>query len=104
MALPSGRLDRAAARAHPKSMPMTLETSDGLLAEVREIARQKSSSLDAVLEEAPRPGLTPLVLARKAVRLVTRRVGVAESRQTSSLNQLYDEIEAAEGAMRGLHQ
>ncbi len=78
-------------------MRTTLSISDGLLAEVRELARRRKRPFREVLEEAIQRGLSAGNVPGKRIRLRTRRVGIKPAYLGQSMNQLYDQIEAEEG-------
>jgi hypothetical protein len=83
-------------------MRTTISISDGLLAEVRELARRRNRPFREVLEEAIQRGLSAGVDAPgKRIRLRTRRVGIKPAYLAQSMNQLYDQIEAEEGVTGG---
>lgn len=79
-------------------MRTTLNISDGILAEVRELARQRKRPLREVLEETLQRGLSAAKQPPKRIRLLTRRVGMKPAYRSQSMNQLYDQIEAEERA------
>ena len=80
-------------------MRTTINISDGILAEVRELARQRMRPFREVLEEVLQRGLSVGEIPRKRVRLRTHRVGIKPAYRGQSMNQLYDQIEAEEDAM-----
>lgn len=81
-------------------MRTTINISDGVLAEVRELARQRKRPFREVLEEALQRGLSASKQPRQRVRLLTHRVGIKPAYRGQSMNQLYDQIEA-EGSAGG---
>ena len=86
---------------HDAFMRTTINISDGILAEVRELARQRKRPFREVLEEVVQRGLAAGSAPRKRVRLLTRRVGIKPAYLARSMNELYDQVEAEAGAMRG---
>lgn len=83
---------------HDAFVRTTITISDGILSELRELARQRRRPFREVLEETIQRGLSaPPPPARKRARLRTHRVGIKPAYQGLSLNQLYDQLEA-EGA------
>ncbi|MDX6767491.1 MAG: hypothetical protein SFU85_11965 [Candidatus Methylacidiphilales bacterium] len=82
-------------------MRTTISISDGLLGELRQLARQRKRPFREIVEETLQRGLGVGKSTRKRVRLVTRRVGIKPAYQGMSMNQLFDQIEAEEGALRG---
>ena len=78
-------------------MRTTVNISDGILAEVRELARQRKRPFREVLEETLQRGLSAGESRRKRIRLLTHRVGIKPAYRALSMNQLYDQIEAEEG-------
>jgi hypothetical protein len=81
-------------------MRTTINISDGILAEVRELARQRKRPVREILEEVLQRGLSAGKASREPVRLVTHRVGIKPAYLGQSMNQLYDQIEAEEAAVR----
>lgn len=81
-------------------MRTTINISDGILAEVRELARQRKRPLREVLEEVLQRGLSAGKSPRERVRLLTHRIGIKPAYLGQSMNQLYDQIEAEELAVR----
>jgi len=77
----------------------TINISDGILAELREMARQRKRPFREVLEEVLQRGLGAGPLPRKRVRLLTHRVGFKAAYLGQSMNQLYDQIEAERDVM-----
>lgn len=82
-------------------MRTTINISDGILAEVRELARQRKRPFREVLEETLQRGLGRGKATGQRVCLVTRRIGIKSAYLAQSMNQLYDQVEAEEGAVRG---
>jgi predicted transcriptional regulator len=82
-------------------MRTTVDISDGLLNELRELARKRGRPFREILEETIQRGLraTP-ASSRKRVRIRTHRVGIKPAYQGLSLNQLYDQLEAEETGQR----
>ena len=80
-------------------MRTTINISDGLLAELRQIARQRKRPFRKVLEETLQRGLGSTGKPRPTVRLITRRVGIKPAYLAQSMNQLFDQIEAEEDAL-----
>jgi hypothetical protein len=83
-------------------MRTTISINDGLLEEVRELARRRKRPFREVLEQTIERGLSAgLEKPRRRVRLRTRRVGLKPAYLGLSMNQLYDQIEAEEGTRPG---
>jgi len=82
-------------------MRTTINISDGILSELRELARQRRRPFREVLEETIQRGLgvTPKN-SPKRVRIQTHRVGIKPAYQGLSLNQLYDQLEAEDTGKR----
>lgn len=80
-------------------MRTTINISDGILAEVRELARQRKRPVREILEEVIQRGLSAGNVPPEPVRLLTRRVGIKPAYLGLSMNQLYDQIEAEETVM-----
>jgi hypothetical protein len=80
-------------------MRTTITISDGLLSELRDLARRRGRPFREIVEETIQRGLsaTPSP-SRKRVRIRTHRVDVKPAYQGLSLNQLYDQIEAEDAA------
>jgi hypothetical protein len=57
-------------------MRTTINIRDGLLAELRQMARQRKHPCREVLEETLQPSLGSTGKPRPKVRLITRRVGL----------------------------
>jgi len=70
----------------------TINISDGILSELRELARQRRPPFRVVLQETIQRGLSAPQPppARKRVRIRTHRVGIKPAYSGLSLNQLYD--------------
>jgi mRNA-degrading endonuclease RelE of RelBE toxin-antitoxin system len=82
-------------------MRTTINISDGILSELRELARQRRRPFREILEETLQRGLgTAQQPPRTKVRLRTHRVGIKPAYQGLSLNQLYDQLEAEDTAKR----
>ncbi len=81
-------------------MRTTISISDGILAEVRELARQRKRPFREVLEETLQRGLSATPAPRRRIRLKTHRVGIKPAYRGQSMNQLYDQLEAEEGIAR----
>lgn len=81
-------------------MRTTISISDGLLAEVRELAQRRRRPFREVLEETIQRGLGADPSPKKRVRLITHRVGVKPAYLSMSMNQLYDQVEAEEALKR----
>jgi hypothetical protein len=76
-------------------MRTTINISDGLLSELRELARRQRRPFREIVEETIQRGLgAEPASSRKRVRIQTHRVGIKPAYQGLSLNQLYDQIEA----------
>lgn len=82
-------------------MRTTINISDGILAEVRELARRRKRPFRQILEEVLQHGLSASKLPGKPVRLLTHRVGIKPAYRGQSMNQLYDQIEAEESTGSG---
>lgn len=82
-------------------MRTTINISDGLLAEVRELARQRKRPFREVFEEVLQRGLSDATAPRNHVRILTHPVGIKPAYRGQSMNQLYDQIEAEEGFAKG---
>ena len=82
---------------HDAKMRTTINISDGLLEEVRELARQRNRPFREVLEEVLQRGLSDVTAPRERVRILTYPVGIKPAYRGQSMNQLYDQIEAGEG-------
>ena len=82
-------------------MRTTINISDGILSELRELARQRRRPFREVLEETIQRGLgaTPPP-ARKRARIQTYRVGIKPAYHGMSLNQIYDLLEAEDSGKR----
>jgi len=78
-------------------MRTTINISDGLLAEVRELARRRQRPFREVFEEVLQRGLGAEAAPREPVSLITHAVGIKPAYRGQSMNQLYDQIEAEEG-------
>lgn len=82
-------------------MRTTINISDGILSELRELARQRRRPFREVLEETLQRGLgATQPAARKRARIQTYRVGVKPAYRGLSLNQLYDQFEAEDAGNR----
>lgn len=83
-------------------MRTTINISDGILSELREIARKRRRPFREIVEETLQKGLgtTAPSMESKPVRIKTHRVGVKPAYQGLSLNQLYDQIEAEDAGKR----
>lgn len=90
-------VDAPAVWHHDAFVRTTINISDGILAEVRELARQRRRPFREVLEETVQRGLSAGEAPRKRIRLLTHRVGIKPAYGGVSMNQLYDQIEAGEG-------
>lgn len=75
---------------------MTINISDGLLHELREVSRRRKRPFREVLEETLQRGLSaqPTPQKGKPVLLRTYRVGIKPAYQGTSMNQLHDQLEA----------
>lgn len=82
-------------------MRTTINISDGILSELRELARQRRRPFREILEETLQRGLgATQPPARKRARIQTHRVGVKPAYRGLSLNQLYDQFEAEDAGNR----
>jgi hypothetical protein len=81
-------------------MRTTLNISDAILDEVRELARERRRPFRKVLEEVLQLGLSSGKTPPRPIRLVTHRVGIKPAYQAQSMNQLYDQIEAEQTMMQ----
>jgi hypothetical protein len=83
-------------------MRTTINISDGILHELREVSRRRKRPFREVLEETLQRGLSaqPLPHKGQSVSLQTYRVGIKAAYQGTSMNQLYDQLEA-DNALRG---
>jgi hypothetical protein len=86
---------------HDAFMRTTISINDALLDELRQRAKQRKRPFREIVEETLQRGLGVGKPPRKPVRLITRRVGIKPAYLAQSLNQLYDQIEAEEGTVRG---
>jgi predicted transcriptional regulator len=76
-------------------MRTTINISDGILSELRELARQRRRPFREIVEETIQRGLgVTQKNSPKRVRIQTHRIGIKPAYQGLSLNQLYDQIEA----------
>ena len=91
--------DPAAWWHHDVSMRTTINISDGILSELRELARRRGKPFREVLEETIQRGLgaTPRPPGKR-VRIRTHRVGLKPAYRGLSMNQLYDQIESEDVA------
>jgi hypothetical protein len=78
-------------------MRTTISISDGILAEVRQLAQRRKRPFREVLEETIQRGLSVGPAPGQRISLRTRRVGIKAAYLGQSMNQLYDQIEAEEG-------
>jgi hypothetical protein len=88
---------------HDVNMRTTINISDGILSELREIARRRRRPFREIVEETLQNGLSATSspsTQSKPVRLRTHRVGIKPAYQGLSLNQLYDQIEAEDAGKR----
>lgn len=82
-------------------MRTTINISDGILSELREIARRRGRPFREIVEETIQRGLgAGQTSSRKRVRIRTHRVGIKPAYQGLSLNQLYDQLEAEDAGKR----
>jgi len=82
-------------------MRTTINISDGILSELRELARQRRRPFREILEETIQRGLgSAQQPARKRVRIQTHPIGIKPAYQGLSLNQLYDQLEAEDAVKR----
>jgi hypothetical protein len=79
-------------------MRTTVNISDGILHELREVCRRKKRPFREVLEETLQRGLSAQPARRKGkvAPLQTYRVGLKPAYRGASMNQLYDRLEAGE--------
>ena len=86
---------------HDADVRTTINISDGILAELRERARQRRRPFREIVEETIQRGLsaTPPA-APESVTIRTHRIGVKPGYQGLSMNQLYDQIEAEDAGKR----
>jgi hypothetical protein len=76
-------------------MRTTINISDGVLSELRELARQKGRPFREIVEETIQRGLgAAQTSSRKRARIQTHRIGIKPAYHGLSLNQLYDQIES----------
>jgi hypothetical protein len=76
-------------------MRTTINISDGILSELRELARQRRRPFREIVEETIQRGLgMTQTTSRKRARIQTHRIGIKPAYQGLSLNQLYDQLEA----------
>jgi predicted transcriptional regulator len=76
-------------------MRTTINISDGILSELRELARQRRRPFREIVEETIQRGLgVTQKNSPRRVRIQTHRIGIKPAYQGLSLNQLYDQIEA----------
>jgi hypothetical protein len=77
-------------------MRTTIDISDGLLHELREVSRRRKRPFREVLEETLQRGLSAqsAPLRGRPTRLKTYRVGIKPAYRGTSMNQLYDQLEA----------
>jgi hypothetical protein len=81
-------------------MRTTVNISDGLLHELREVCRRRKRPFREVLEETLQRGLSGPPSGGRRAPLQTYRVGIKPAYQGTSMNQLYDQLEA-EDALKG---
>ncbi|MDL5054787.1 hypothetical protein QQ056_14705 [Oscillatoria laete-virens NRMC-F 0139] len=82
-------------------MRTTINISDGILSELRELARKRGRPFREIVEETIQRGLGATASpSRKRVRIQTHRVGIKPAYHGLSLNQLYDQLEAEETGKR----
>jgi predicted transcriptional regulator len=83
-------------------MRTTINISDGILSELRELARKRRRPFREIVEETLQKGLGAATPSSdgKPVRIATHRVGIKPAYQGLSLNQLYDQIEAEDTGKR----
>lgn len=75
-------------------MRTTINISDGILHELRELARERKRPFREILEDTLQRGLGATAVPHKRVELQTFRVGIKAAYQGTSMNQLYDQLEA----------
>ncbi|MFN0129537.1 MAG: hypothetical protein ACKV19_22955 [Verrucomicrobiales bacterium] len=95
-----GLIDPVAARHHDADMRTTINISDGILHELREVSRRRGRPFREVLEETLQRGLGTPPPGRRRAPLRTYRVGIKPAYLGTSMNQLYDQLEADE-ALKG---
>lgn len=82
-------------------MRTTINISDGILSDLRELARQRRRPFREILEETIQRGLGAAQQpAHKRARIQTHRVGIKPAYRGLSLNQLYDQLEAEDAVKR----
>jgi len=82
-------------------MRTTINISDGILSELRELARQRRRPFREIVEETIQRGLGGTQKNfPKRVRIQTHRIGIKPAYQGLSLNQLYDQLEAEDTGKR----
>jgi len=82
-------------------MRTTINISDGILSELRELARQRRRPFREIVEETIQRGLgVTQKNSPKRVRIQTHRIGIKPAYQGLSLNQLYDQLEAEDTGKR----
>lgn len=82
-------------------MRTTINISDGILSELRELARQRRRPFREIVEETIQRGLgVTQKNSPRRVRIQTHRIGIKPAYQGLSLNQLYDQIEAEDTGKR----
>jgi len=76
-------------------MRTTIDISDAILRELREVSRRERRAFRVVVQEALQRGLSPIGRgsARRKARIEPRAVGVKAAYRGMSMNHLYDELE-----------
>ena len=72
----------------------TIDISDAILRELRDVSRRERRPFRAVVEETLQRGLAGKGAAAKTVRIEPRAVGVKTAFRGLSMNQLCDELES----------
>ena len=80
-------------------MRTTINISDGILEELRELSRKRRRPFREIVEETLQRGLSEESgTDRRKVQIQTYRVGLKPAYRGMSLNQLYDQLEAEDNA------
>ncbi|MFA7233436.1 MAG: hypothetical protein WC076_04920 [Terrimicrobiaceae bacterium] len=77
-------------------MRTTIDISDAILRDLREISRRERRAFRVVVQETLQRGLsaTGRGSARRKARIEPRAIGVKPAYRGMSMNQLYDELES----------
>ncbi|MFZ4777487.1 MAG: hypothetical protein ACOYM3_19130 [Terrimicrobiaceae bacterium] len=77
-------------------MRTTIDISDAVLRELREVSRRDRRAFRVVVQETLQRGLSSMggESARRKVKIEPRAIGVKPAYRGMSMNQLYDELES----------